>query len=108
MIPLQEEHSAIASTNIPDFKDVYGQTILNGLCKLRPSCHNLLLIGPPGAGKTMLSRCLPSILPALSYEEFIETLSIHEVAGQNIDNILTGLRPFRTLIIPHQLGHGLS
>lgn len=43
----------------------------------------------------MLSRCLPSILPALSYEEFIETLSIHEVAGQNIEHILTGLRPFR-------------
>ena len=94
--PSREEHSAIASTNIPDFKDVYGQTIPKRAMQIAAAGgHNLLLIGPPGAGKTMLSRCLPSILPALSYEEFIETLSIHEVAGQNIDNILTGLRPFR-------------
>ncbi|MGB1050701.1 MAG: YifB family Mg chelatase-like AAA ATPase [Chitinophagales bacterium] len=94
--PSRKEYTGVGSTETPDFKDVYGQTIPKRAMQIAAAGgHNLLLIGPPGAGKTMLSRCLPSILPALSYEEFIETLSIHEVAGQNIDNILTGLRPFR-------------
>ena len=85
-----------ASIDLPDFGDVYGQKIPKRAMQIAAAGgHNLLLIGPPGAGKTMLSRCLPSILPALSYEEFIETVSIHEISGQNIDTLLTGLRPFR-------------
>ena len=85
-----------ASIDLPDFGDVYGQKIPKRAMQIAAAGgHNLLLIGPPGAGKTMLSRCLPSILPALSYEEFIETVSIHEISGQNIDTLLTGVRPFR-------------
>jgi magnesium chelatase family protein len=61
--------------------------------------HNLLMIGPPGAGKTMLARRLPGILPPLSFEESIEATTIHSVAGQLRPGVgLLTERPFRA---PH-------
>ena len=83
-----------------DFADVIGQQNIKRALEIAAAGgHNVILIGPPGAGKTMLSKRLPSILPPLTLEEALETTKIHSVAGKLGKN--TGLithRPFRS---PH-------
>ncbi len=83
-----------------DFSDVKGQDNVKRVMEIAASGgHNLIMIGPPGAGKTMLSKRLPSILPPLTLEEALETTKIHSVAGKMERNSsLMTQRPFRS---PH-------
>ena len=83
-----------------DFKDVKGQASVKRALEIAAAGgHHLVLVGPPGAGKTMMARCLPGILPPLSYEESLELTRIQSVA-QLLEptDVLANQRPFRS---PH-------
>lgn len=85
---------------VPDFADVKGQeNVKRALEVAAAGGHNLLMSGPPGAGKSMMAKRLPGILPDMSWEEVIETTEIHSVAGltSNTQPVISQ-RPFRA---PH-------
>ncbi|WP_299441192.1 YifB family Mg chelatase-like AAA ATPase [uncultured Aquimarina sp.] len=83
-----------------DFADVKGQESIKRCMEIAAAGgHNIILVGPPGSGKTMLSKRLPSILPPMSLQEALETTKIHSVVGRIKDNVgLMAQRPFRS---PH-------
>jgi len=94
----------VAASLNSDFADVKGQE--NVKRAIEVACaggHNLIMIGPPGAGKTMIANCIPGILPPMSLQESLETTKIHSVAGKtNAVHALLIERPFRS---PH---HSIS
>ncbi|GMG97153.1 YifB family Mg chelatase-like AAA ATPase [Tepidimicrobium xylanilyticum] len=89
-----------------DFSDIMGQeTLKRALEVAAAGSHNILIIGPPGAGKTMAARRLPTILPSLSFEEAIEVTKIYSISGLLTSKALIKNRPFRA---PHHTASAIS
>lgn len=88
-----------ALTLLEDFSDVKGQPLAKHALEVAAAgFHNVLLIGPPGTGKSMISKRIPSILPPMSFEESIETTGIYSIAGQlDRKNPMITQRPFRAV-----------
>lgn len=101
-IPVQKAESfeQMKADNLLDFADVAGQPFARQAVEI--ACaggHNLLLIGSPGSGKSMIAKRIPSILPSITFDEAIETSEIHSVAGNlSNDHPMITYRPFRS---PH-------
>ncbi|HEX9785285.1 MAG TPA: YifB family Mg chelatase-like AAA ATPase [Opitutaceae bacterium] len=90
----------IGSLSTDDFSEIKGQTAVRRAVEVAVAGgHNILMIGPPGSGKSMIAKRIPSIMPAPSLEEFIEVLAIHSAAGRTLQGEVRHFtRPYRA---PH-------
>ena len=101
LLPVKPEPEADSEKQrfIPDFSQVKGQEQAKRALEIAAAgSHNILMIGPPGSGKSMLAKRVPTILPDMSFEEMIDTTKIHSIAGTLNGEGLISSRPFRS---PH-------
>ena len=99
VLPVPDIGLAVAPVRGPDLRQVKGQeTAKRALEIAAAGSHNLLMIGPPGAGKSLLASCLPGILPELTASEALETSMVASVAGTLEDGRISRARPYRA---PH-------
>lgn len=100
IVNTREEFFSNTDHFLVDFADVKGQESVKRALEVAASGgHNIIMVGPPGAGKSMMAKCIPTILPPFSLHEALETTKIHSVAGKLSGNTsLMSERPFRS---PH-------
>lgn len=98
-VPTRYEDILTRRVYASDFKNVRGQRGAKRALEIAAAGgHNILMIGPPGSGKTLMAKCVPSILPDMTFQEALEVTRIHSVAGLLTETGLLAERPFRS---PH-------
>lgn len=101
-----EEGRALEEQTQADFMEICGQESARRAAEIAVSgFHNILFIGPPGTGKTMLARRIPTIMPSLTFEESLELTKIYSVQDFNPQKALDPARPFRS---PHHTSSAAS